>query len=125
MADRIESFVATCGAGTSAGANFVFLQGEIVTIDVVIPKGHAGLTTIIIAYGNFQVIPFTQGDSLSGDDQTFSFDIESTPTGSQWGALMSNADVFSHSWTVVFYINEITTETEPATLPALIIPYAA
>lgn len=123
MADRVEAFTATCGAGTAAGADFAFTQGNVDRIEVEIPAGHAGLTSIIIVYGNSQVLPFTQGDVLRGDNETLGFDIDAAPTGSGWGALMTNDDVYAHSWRVRFFISEIVAD-EPAgsDLPILIVP---
>lgn len=124
MADRVESFNPSCGASTAAGATLAFNQGEIVSVDVFIPKGHAGLTSLIVTYGNFQVIPFTPGDSLTGDDKLYSFEIESTPTGSQWGVQMTNSDVYAHSWVVTFYIDEIVPPSAVEAFPILVTPYA-
>lgn len=124
MADRVEHFTPSCAASSSAVVSLVFSEAEIDTIEVFIPKGHAGLTTFFLGYGTAQVIPFQPGDVLTGDDVRFTFDISSYPTGSQWAAFMTNNDVYVHVWEVTFYLTEITTDETPGPLPILIVPYA-
>src|SRR5262249_47488 len=117
VADRIEHFTPSCAASTSAVVPMTFTEGEVLTIEVYIPKGHAGLTTFFMGYGTAQVIPYQPGDVLTGDDVRFTFDIDSTPTGGTWAAFMENDDVYAHSWEVTYYVDEISADQNVPDVP--------
>jgi hypothetical protein len=123
VADRIHVFQPVCGAGSTAVAQFPFPAGEVTRVDVTIPKGHCGLTTMNITYGDGQVIPQSLGESITGDGETFEYEITTVLTGSQWEAGLFNGDVFAHEWQVTFFVDEIVPDTAGDALPVLIVPY--
>lgn len=126
MADRIETFHPSCAAGGANAVNFAFNDGIVTRLEIYIPHGHAGLTKILVTYGAFPVIPFSSAAWLSGDDKLYGFDVDNFPTSDQWGATLTNDDIFAHAWEVRFLIDEIPpVETDGTSVPALIIPYAA
>ena len=127
MADRIETFHPSCAAGGASAANFTFNDGFVERLEVYIPRGHAGLTKILVTYGAFPVIPFQAAAWLTGDDKLYGFDIDNFPSADQWGATLTNSDVYAHSWEVRFLINEIPPPDvggDASNLPVLIVPYA-
>jgi hypothetical protein len=123
VADRIHVFQPSCAAGATAVASFPFPQGEVVQIEVGIPKGHCSLTTMNITYGDGQVVPATLGQSIVGDDVTYTYDINTAVTGSQWEAGLFNGDIYAHSWSVTFFVDEIVGVPGADNLPVLIVPY--
>ncbi len=114
----------TVAAGVaSPGTSFAFtdmLDGIVEQIKVVIPRGHNNLTGIRVYYANAQVIPHLGAQYLSGDDRTFTFEVDDFPTGKGWGGLAFNDDKYAHTFRMLFSIRELADES-PLQLPPLVL----
>lgn len=122
---QVEVYDVSCPANT--GANNAIEIGQIgdpssqvSSVIIRIPAGHAGLTGIALAYGHQPVIPRNTGAFLSGDDDTFSFDLTDYPAGVPWSVFVCNLDILSHVWQVTWEMETADTTVQPAA--AVILP---
>lgn len=119
MSVQVEAYDVTCAASVAASAPVEVDQVTDESVNIVratvrIPAGHAGLTGIALAYGHQPVIPRNNGAYLSGDDDTFQFDLVDYPAGVPWTVFVCNLDLQSHVWQITWEM-----ETEPVgTTPA-------
>lgn len=125
MADRVESKKATIPAGTSALAPvtiaLTFDDGRVDQLDILIPPGPSGLVGFAIVHSQQQIIPYTAGDWIIGDDEKLPWPLENFPTGGKWSLRGYNTDVYDHTIYVRFLITDITpTVTGPVGLVPIV-----
>jgi len=109
----------TCPAGTAATspatASLAIPTYQMDLIRVRIPKGHKGFTGLQIGSLGQQIIPYTSGTWIVGDDDLLEFQIVNTMQTGAWEAIMYNTGNFPHSWWITFGVEPI----EPPATPAL------
>ena len=122
MAQRIEKFstVAAIGAANTVVPH-TFLDGTVTRVELYVPHGHAGLTAWRFFFGSAQLIPFTTGATIVANDQKFEWDLESAPTGAGYNSVVSNADVFPHSFHVEVWIDEIVAGEDDTNLQRVLV----
>jgi hypothetical protein len=102
--DQVTVQDITCPANTPVDAPVEVplddFGGNLVTIRLVIPDGHAGLTGISFGYGHNPVIPLNAGAFISGNDEPMKFDLRGYPDGVGWSAFVCNLDTQPHTWQV-------------------------
>lgn len=123
MAERIEVFKFTIADGTLDTApvdnDIDMADGEVERFEILIPRGHAGLTGFAFVYSGTQVIPKNSGFIVGGDSETIVWPVAGFPTGRKWVFRAFNEDLFLHS----FYLRVLVNETRaPARTGAIIVP---
>lgn len=122
MASRIELFSPTIPAGTlqSAPLNvpFVFNDGVVQRIEILVPPGPSGLVGFAITHSGSIVIPYDGTSFFVTDDEKLSWDVEDFPTGSAWGVRAFNTDVYPHKLYFRFLVRE-TTQLPSGNVPLL------
>lgn len=110
--DRLEIATPTCPPNTpvSAPVEYVttFSPGILRHLWLVIPDGAAGLTGISLGYGHNPVVPYQNGNYVSGDGEVMDFDWRDRVPGVQWSIFMVNLDTIAHTWQVRFGLDELT-----------------
>lgn len=127
MAQRIEKFSTVAAVGASSVVvPHSFLDGTVTRVELYVPDGHAGFTSWRFFYGLAQLIPFTVGATIVANSRQFEWDLEDAPTGQLYRSVVSNSDVFSHSFHVEVWIDELTTGggDDFADFPVLVLPSA-
>lgn len=77
--------------------SFALPQGTLVSIEVVIPAGHAGLTGIAIDYSGEHIFPWGRGTFLQGDDDVIAMTVGRDLGGSPVTIRTFNTDdTFDH-----------------------------
>lgn len=111
MAERIETAVIAVPAGTAIATpqtTTLSLRDAILEhIEVVIPPGPSGLTGFAFVHSGQQVIPFTEGDWIVGDNEKLQWDIQRFPTGDKWSVRAYNLDVYVHSIYLRLFLKEL------------------
>lgn len=112
MANRFEVFDVTVPASTLK-ANAVetptaFADGIVTGVEIVIPDGHAGLTGIAILQAHSQVIPWTSGAYITGNDEIIKWDTAGFIQNGAWSVSCYNSDVYAHTFHVRYLVNEST-----------------
>jgi hypothetical protein len=120
MADRVEWFDVTVGSGTALASAVetatAFDPGVVERIELTIPDGHAGLTGLQFMIAHQQIIPFTPGSFIVGNDRVISWDTTNFLDNGAWSVLCYNTDVFDHTFHVTYLVNETSlSETATAT----------
>jgi hypothetical protein len=111
MTTRLYPATVTVPAGTAIAAPFsqaVPLEdGKLVSIRLVIPDGHAGLTGIRFTRAGTQVIPYSQTVSwiISNDDKIeIEYDGDMSATGVV--AVAYNTDIFDHAFYLLCRVDD-------------------
>jgi hypothetical protein len=116
MADRLEWFDVTIPAGTLKTALFtspmVFMDGDVVEIDVKILDGPCGTVGFWIGAGGSQYVPRTVGSFIIPNDDYFTWPLANAINSGSWQLTGYNLDSFPHLIQVAFQVNE--TGTSPA-----------
>lgn len=108
MAQRIEKFSTVASIGASnLSVPHSFLDGTVTRVELYVPNGHAGLTAWAFFFGLAQLVPFTVGSTVVANDREFAWDLESAPTGAGYRSVVSNSDLYPHSFHVEIWIDEI------------------
>lgn len=111
MVDRIERYAVTLPAGTGmsspATTTLGFRDGVVRRIDVRVPPGPSGLMGFYVGYASGPVIPETAGTFLVMDDESWSYEVDNHPTGTQWQVTGYNTDVYDHTVYVTFHLDEL------------------
>lgn len=111
MADRLELFPITVAANTAINAPvttpMVFLQGEVVEIDVKIPPGPSGNVGFFIRAGGTQYIPRTSGKYIVPDNDYFTWPLINAINSGSWAITCYNTDIYPHLIQVFFQVNEL------------------
>jgi hypothetical protein len=123
VAQRVyqTQFTVPLGTLASAPASLALPPNEetIERLEIVVPKGHGGLTGLAIFYGPQQVIPYNVGTFIVADGVEIGWPMERLPTGKQWIAKGFNTGVFDHS----FYIRLLVHDTpDPSRAPFVPVP---
>lgn len=105
MAERIERFSTVAATGVSNQVvNHTFLDGTVSRVRLYIPDGHAGFTQWRFFYGAQQLLPYTAGAVVTGNDDLFDWDLDDAPTGTGYNSVISNSDNIAHSFHVELWI---------------------
>lgn len=111
MAQRVESRVVTCPAGTTEAdateADLSFQAGVVRQVEILIPDGHAGQTGIAIAQAHQVIIPATGTDWIIGNDDRIKWDIADFLDTGEWSAFVYNNGAYPHSWYLKFLVDEL------------------
>lgn len=81
--------------------------GELVSVDVRIPDGAAGLVGFRLLYAHGQTIPTTPGAWIIGNDDLFQADAIGYLNGGQWSVSAYNLDNFAHSLHVRYFVADL------------------
>ena len=107
-ASRVEVFDVLAPAGTLKAAPLEvptrWAAGELISVDVRIPDGCAGLVGFQILYAHAQAIPNTPGAWIIGNDEVFVADVTGHLNGGQWALNVYNFDRFDHSLHVRYHV---------------------
>lgn len=118
MSDRIEWFTVTVPPGTAIAsplvASCVFQQGDVVEVDVIVPRGPAGLLGFFIGAGGSQYIPRTAGSFIVPDGIYFTWPLRNAINSGSWSVTAYNLDIFPHTLQVGFQINELSQSVSDA-----------
>jgi hypothetical protein len=108
---RLYPATVTVPANTAIAAPFTqaipLEDGKLVSIRLVIPDGHAGLTGIRFTRAGTQIVPYSQTVSwiISNDDKIeIPYDGDMSVTGMV--AVAYNTDIFSHSFYVLCRVDD-------------------
>jgi hypothetical protein len=111
MADRIEWYDVKIPAGTPLATPvvipLVFLQGNVVEIDVKVLDGPCGSVGFQIGAGGTQYIPNTIGNFIRPNDDYFAWPISNAINSGSWHLAGYNLDAWDHNIQVGFQINEL------------------
>jgi hypothetical protein len=126
VAERIEKFSTVAAIGASGvSVPHTFLEGTVTRVELYVPNGHAGLTAWSFWFGTAQLIPYTAGGTIVANDRQFEWDLENAPTGSGYKSVVSNSDVYAHSFHVQIWLVPIDAPLPVADqLPILVLPLA-
>lgn len=111
MPERVEIFTITCPANT-AQANAIeqplaMTPGEVETVEIVIPRGHVGITGLAIAYAHTIVIPNAGAAFIIGDSEKMVWPLANYGNTGAWSAFVYNGDNRAHLWQLRFHVWEI------------------
>lgn len=127
-ASRVEIFDVTAPAATPKAAPLEvatpWQQGDLVGVEIVIPAGHAGLTGLRLAAAHAQVLPYTAGAWIVGNDEKIEWELASYITTGAWSAFVYNSDVVDHTFHVRYRVADFALtgqRTEPAPLATPVI----
>lgn len=118
MADQLFVYDVTCPASTPSTSplEVAQLSGGLYVVEqvrLVLPAGHAGLTGIALAFGHQAVIPYNAGAYISGDDETFDYQLGDYPNGVPWTVFLVNNDTQSHIWELRWQVNILNQTPNP------------
>jgi hypothetical protein len=109
--NRVEAKTLTVPAGTASSAplsgDVSFDPGVLVGVEIDIPDGHSGLTGLRVATAHQQLLPFTAGDWLIGNDESLEWALHSMPDTGNWQLIGYNTDVFAHTFYVRFLVSDL------------------
>lgn len=113
MADRLEWFTITVPPNTAIASPIVFpcvfLQGNVIEIDVKVPPGPSGNVGFFIGAGGSQYVPRTRGSFVMPDDDYFTWPLENAINSGSWSVTAYNTDQWPHTLQFGFQVNEIGT----------------
>lgn len=98
------------------GVPLAVFESVLVSVDVLIPSGHAGLTGLAFEYAGERVVPW--GDSstwLQGNDQTLTLMV-GLEVSTELIALTYNEGGYDHAWYLRLLLAYV--DTEPRTVGA-------
>lgn len=98
-------------------------QGVADVIEVRIPDGHAGKTGIVIWYAGTQYVPNAESAYLTGNNETFVFDVDDVPTGQGWTYAAYNQDLYQHTFYLTFFVNPIPFSSDGILPPIIMLPF--
>ena len=84
-----------------------FNPGEVVSLEIVIPAGVAGLAGIRISSNGVQLFPINTGKWLSGDDDVIKRDVYNFPNSGRLEIEGYNEDSNAHTFIVRYGVREI------------------
>jgi hypothetical protein len=111
MADRLEWYDVTIPAATPISAPvtipLVFLDGEVIEIDVKVLDGPCGSVGFRINAGGSQYVPRTLGAYIRPNDDYFAWPLANAINSGSWGITAYNLDSWDHNLQVGFQVNEV------------------
>lgn len=113
MAQLIHQYTATIAAGTQINAlqvvNIPLPEEVIVSIDIEVPPGPAGLMGFYLANSGQQMIPFESNEFIVWDDRFDTWYLDNFLTTGSWSVHGYNLDAYNaHSITLRFHDNPLT-----------------
>lgn len=117
--DRIYYEVVTVPAGTLQASPFSAVipleDNQLVSITVVVPDGHCGLTGIRLLQSQQQVFPWANNSYIVANDERIIYDYKDEIQASGMTAEGFNTDIFDHSFYFRFTITNL---PEPGAEPS-------
>lgn len=122
---RYSTLRPTAPAGTlaTAPASASITVGNVIlaAIEIVIPRGHNGLTGVQVLYAGQRILPFGDAaDFFSGDDDDDEYPVD-IEVSSPIVVKTYNVDIYEHVWLLRFKVIDFAT---PSTPPVRAIPLA-
>jgi hypothetical protein len=126
--DRLYQATILTPPGTTAAlpltSNLPLEDAELVSVTILIPDGHAGLTGIRILQAGKEIVPWSNDDWLISNDE-----IVTVPIGNQITAVglqiqTYNTDAFPHKHWVRALINDLNTSAAQTAAATPFIPSA-
>ena len=103
--------------------SFALPQGSLVSIEVVIPAGHAGLTGLAIDYSGEHIFPWGRGTFLQGDDDIISMTVGRDLGGSPVTIRTFNTDdTFGHDHLLRFVVDDLADPFRREVTPLVLSP---
>lgn len=123
--DRHYQSDVTTPSGTTAIAprtTAVALENSVlVSVEIFVPPGHAGLTGIRIRMSGTQVVPFGGASWIIADNYNRVFPINAEIGSKTISIQTFNTDAFDHTHYVRFHIQEITRQSGIAATPGALV----
>lgn len=126
MAGRVYEADLTVPAATPAAAPvsmlWAFDQGTLVSVRIVVPSGHSGLTGIRVLWAGTPIIPFAGAGFIISDDDKMEWEINQEINAGSITVQGYNTDIYPHT----FYLRGLLLglgASQPASLVA--VPAAA
>lgn len=118
-ANRIEKWSVTIPANTPSSSptttDVSVADGYLQRVDVTIPDGHNGLTGLQLLGANGQLIPYTLGEYLVGNDQELAFDMVGVIDTGSFQVRAFNGGLFQHTFYGLFYMLDFAYQTSSTT----------
>lgn len=107
MATIIRQFTKSVPAGTAQATpvslGISFPTEQVLSVDLEVPPGPAGLMGFYLAISGQQVIPFETGEWIVWDDVRASWPLDDYPVTGAWSLVAYNTDIFAHEIIVRFH----------------------
>lgn len=94
------------GAGALRRLDWAVGRGVLVSLDIVIPAGHAGLTGLAIEWGGRIILPYERGEYIVGDDDEIQVELDLW-IQDRITIVTYNLDVFAHSHYLRAYVQDL------------------
>ncbi|MGH7238945.1 MAG: hypothetical protein ACREHG_02645 [Candidatus Saccharimonadales bacterium] len=120
--DRLYETQVTCPAGTTSDtpftAQFALEDATLISVEIVIPSGHAGLTGIRITRAGTPILPYSRGSFIVSNDEKLlvPFNGEMTATGLTVETF--NSDIYDHTFYLRAVIQDLIVASGPNAVPA-------
>jgi|SRR5690349_5238491 len=99
--DRLYQTTIATPAGTSSDTplvtNFALEDAELVSVTILIPDGHAGLTGIRVLQAGQEIIPWDNDDWLVSNNEVITIPMSSEITRTGLSIETYNQDIFPHT----------------------------
>ena len=113
----VQTFTVTCPAGTAASSPVTTATTlgvvDVSDIQIVIPRGHSGLTGLRILLGGSQVLPRNDGGWIIGDDERLEYPVTGYLNTGLWKAQMYNTGIYDHSWQIRYVAEYVYPDPQP------------
>jgi hypothetical protein len=126
VAERLEEFAITVAAG-SEGLDLVEFaggDGVVTAIRIHFPSGCANKVGVQVWHSGMRAVPKTAGGYVRANDKELRFETRNYPTGQTWGMFSSSTDIYDHTITLGFEIDELTpADLEFGWPPVVFVPF--
>ena len=126
IASRVLPFVVSVPANTPKASPTTTPTrlpiAQVVSVEIDIPAGHAGLTGIYLAVSGAPALPWGAGNYFSGNGSTFSYELVGLPDSGDWSAVCYNTDTFAHAFTIRYAILDFAFTDQPPVPPPAATP---
>jgi hypothetical protein len=125
--ERVRTLVVNTPASTAEASpqstTWELGQGYVARVDVVIPSGHVGLTGVRLLWGGRVVMPYEEGEWLTGNDDEVTVALELyTGLGRLVVETYNLDEAFTHSHHLRGYITSIEEEPLAPLFPGILEP---
>lgn len=118
MASRVELFEVAVPAGTAVAAAILtatrFDEGDVETVEVVVPPGPSGQVGFAILHGGGRVFPRESNRWIITDDEKITWHTSNLPDAGDWAVEAYNTGVYDHTLYVRFLVSETGSRPPPA-----------
>lgn len=120
MASIIRQFTRSIPANTAQATpvtlGISFPVEQVLSVDLEVPPGPAGLMGFYLAVSGQQLIPFETGEWLVWDDVRASWPLNDYPVTGAWSLVGYNTDIYPHQVVVRFHDQPVAAATSAAPL---------